>query len=447
MIRTLQKKLTVYCSIFITLVISLLCAAFIYISYNNLSQSYFSMALNDINNIYTILYENIHDSNIISYSEISEYTKKGYCIYIYGDENDSPISYEGTQMNGNSEDIIEKIKETAKTKYGFPSKKKTSGITHVKFNFKYTGGSRFYTSVGKIEYKLNKLNVIILLPTDELLQKTMYTAILFICISILAIAVLCIASYIFIGRLLIPIESSKRSQTEFIAAASHELRAPLTVIMSSVEALKTSDEDEAKHHTDVALSECLRMSNLIKDLLNLAKADSHAWQMQFESCHVEDILIECYSHFEELAHKKGLGFHVHFPEEPLPMYNLDKSRILQLLIILIDNALSYTENGSITLTASENHNTLYLSVADTGTGIPDEEKSRIFDRFYSADHSHSTKNHYGLGLSIAKEIVNAHNGNIRVTDTPGGGTTFIIEIGSRQSQAVLPPAHCHHVKK
>lgn len=437
MIRTLQKKLTVYCSIFIILVISLLCAVFIYISYNNLSQSYFSMALNDINNIYTILYEDIHDSNIISYSELSKYIKKGYCIYIY--EDDSLISYEGSKIYGSSEDLIDKIKETAQTKYAFPSSNKISGISHVKFNYKYTDGSHFYTSVGKIEYKFKELNTIILLPTDELLNETMRTAILFICICIPAIAVLCIASYIFIGRLLIPIESSKRSQTEFIAAASHELRAPLTVIMSSIQVLKTSDEAEAKHHTDVALSECLRMSDLIKDLLNLAKADSHAWEMQFEYCHVEDILIECYSHFEELVLKKDLTFNIQFPENPLPMYVLDKNRILQLLIILIDNAISYTEKGSITLATYEKHSTLYFSVADTGIGIPDEEKTRIFNRFYSIDHSHSNRNHYGLGLSVAKEIVNAHNGIIRVTDTAGGGTTFTIEIENQLSRCKRLP--------
>lgn len=425
MIHTLRKKLTSYCSIFITVIISLLCAAFIYINYNNLSQSYISMFLNDINNIYTSLY----GSQIINYSEMSKYTQKGYCVYI--DDSNSIISYGDFSSESNPENLVKALEEIAVKDRNDSVNITNSEITHVEFDYQYTNGSQFYASVGEIKYKTFKICAIILLPTDELLRKTMHTAILCICISILAIAILCIASYIFIGRILVPIESSKRAQTEFIAAASHELRAPLTVIMSSIQALKKSDEAEAKHHTDVALAECSRMSDLIKDMLNLAKADSHAWQMHFEDCHAEDILIEGYSHFEELVYEKGLAFHIQFPEEPLPLYKLDKSRILQLLIILIDNALAYTEKGSITLTVYEKHNTLYLSVIDTGIGIPDGEKPHIFDRFYSVDHSHSIKNHHGLGLSIAKEIVNAHNGHITVTDTPDGGTTFTIEISNK----------------
>lgn len=425
MIHTLRKKLTAYCSIFITVIISLLCTSFIYISYNNLSQSYISMFLNDINNIYTGLYDN----KIINYSEMSKYMKKGYHVYV--DDSYTLISYEDTSFENNTENLLNKIEEFAKKSDDYPKKNPDSGITHVEFDYKYTDGSHFYVSIGNISYKTNKIKVTILFPLDELLEKTMHTAILFICISVFAIVILCIASYIFIGRMLIPIESSKRAQTEFIAAASHELRAPLTVIMSSIQALKKSNETEAKHHTDIALSECSRMSDLIKDLLNLAKADSHAWQMHFEDCHIEDIMIECYSHFEELVYEKGLDFKIRFPEKPLPLYQLDKNRILQLLIILVDNALAYTEEGSITLTAYEKYRMLCLAVIDTGIGIPDEEKTRIFDRFYSVDHSHSTRNHYGLGLSIAKEIVNAHNGHIYVTDTPDGGTTFTVEISNK----------------
>lgn len=107
-------------------------------------------------------------------------------------------------------------------------------------------------------------------------------------------------------------------------------------------------------------------------------------------------------------------------------YKLDKDRITQLLVILLDNALNYTESGTITLSAYEEHDRLRLSVSDTGKGIPDSMKKRIFDKFFSADQSHSQNEHYGLGLSIAKEIAALHHAVIAVTDNEGGGSVFTI---------------------
>ena len=128
---------------------------------------------------------------------------------------------------------------------------------------------------------------------------------------------------------------------------------------------------------------------------------------------------------ESLASRKNLGWEIHLPDEEVPACCCDPERIRQVLSILIDNAFSYTPSGGrILLGLKVMGNQLCLSVSDTGPGIPDSEKSAVFERFYRADPSRKNKSHFGLGLSIAKEIVSLHKGQLLVTDTPGGGATF-----------------------
>ena len=167
---------------------------------------------------------------------------------------------------------------------------------------------------------------------------------------------------------------------------------------------------------------------MIENMLTLALSDQFALKLNKSLCQPEDIVIDCYNYFEQIILAKHLKFHVSLPENALPPCLVDRNKILQLLIILIDNAIYYTENGSITLSLSRKNQHLIFCVIDTGAGIPDYAKGKIFDRFYRIDASHSDRTHHGLGLSVAKEIAHAHNGKIKVKDTPGGGSTFIVEL-------------------
>ena len=144
--------------------------------------------------------------------------------------------------------------------------------------------------------------------------------------------------------------------------------------------------------------------------------------------HIEPVLFQCYNNFEEYVAEKGLGFHIHLPAKTISLYRFDKNRILQLLTILMDNACQYTKTGSITLEAYEQKGHLYLVVADTGCGIKEQDLTRIFDRFYQGDRAHSNPDHFGLGLSIAAEIVHMHGGTISVSETAGGGATFTVRL-------------------
>ena len=124
-----------------------------------------------------------------------------------------------------------------------------------------------------------------------------------------------------------------------------------------------------------------------------------------------------------------MNFSVELPDEEFPLCSCDPERISQVLGILLDNAISYVpENGKIQLTLSQNSRGFCLSVTDNGPGIPDSAKASVFRRFYRADSARNNRQHFGLGLCIAYEIITLHQGMITVLDTPGGGSTFVISL-------------------
>ena len=224
----------------------------------------------------------------------------------------------------------------------------------------------------------------------------------------------------FYQKMIRPLETSRKKQTEFIASASHELRSPLAVIQSSVSAMDNAPGEETQHFISVIQKECSRMARLINDMLSLANADNHSWNLLTSPCELDTLLLETYEKYEPLANSKNLHLNIRLPEEPLPPCRCDASRVSQILAVLLDNALSYVpENGQITLSVRKENSFFFLTVTDNGPGIPDSAKEAVFQRFYRADASRHDKQHFGLGLCIAKEITLLHHGTISVTDTPG----------------------------
>lgn len=236
-------------------------------------------------------------------------------------------------------------------------------------------------------------------------------------------------SHVLIGKAVQPVEAAMKSQKEFIASASHELKSPLAVIQANAETLdieKTDTVSEQKQK--VILSECNRMSNLIKSMLSLAASDTGRWVMDMQETDIDTLLIETWEMFVESARKKNLRLDLNI-EEHYPKLKCDKEHIQQTLAILLDNAISYSPLGlSIEMGATVKTKHIIFYVIDHGPGIADTDKGKVFQRFYSVDHSRSNKDHYGLGLSIALEIVKLHHGTITLKDTLGGGCTFEIQI-------------------
>ncbi|WP_255298567.1 sensor histidine kinase [Brevibacillus dissolubilis] len=236
-------------------------------------------------------------------------------------------------------------------------------------------------------------------------------------------------------RAMIPIRQSFQRQREFVADASHELRTPLSILHSSLDVIEMEEGDLSDFSRNVLLTmkdEVRRMTKLVSDLLTLARSDSGLPDLQYETFDFIPPLEQLLRSTQTLAHSKTIGLYLNAPVT-LPVYG-DYERLTQLVYILLDNAIKYTPTGgdvnlSMSIESPDKHPHLFITVQDTGVGIPIEDQERIFDRFYRVDKNRSKQmGGTGLGLAIAKWIVEAHHGTIKVTSTSGKGSTFTVKI-------------------
>ncbi len=225
-----------------------------------------------------------------------------------------------------------------------------------------------------------------------------------------------------------PVETAQQRQKEFIAAASHELKTPLAVIVSSVDVLENTKSDlQACCHN--IRSEAKRMSNLVGDMLLLAGSQTGKWNIKKAPANTEDVLAGAYERYLPLAAQNELSLQLRLGKTSLPVLLADEERLLQVLCILLSNAISYTPpGGEVVLSGETEKKNVVLCVQDNGPGIADNEKEHIFDSYYRSGNRHSEKTHFGLGLAVAKELVGLHGGTIAAEDTPGGGARFIVKL-------------------
>lgn len=251
--------------------------------------------------------------------------------------------------------------------------------------------------------------------------------------AIWILAFLCI---FFVSRFLLhrafePTERVLQSQKDFVAAASHELKSPLAVIMANVESLQSigAAQPQAQNNLKVIDGECIRMSRLVRDMLFLASSDADKWTIRAQEVNIDTLLITLYEAYEPVCGKKAIHLDLHLGEESYPPLHTDQERLFQILSIFLDNAVCYSpENSSIEIRTRQTARELTFLITDHGHGISAEDKPLIFDRFYCADKSRTDKSHFGLGLSIAKELAGMLAGKIGVEDTYGGGATFFLTL-------------------
>ena len=244
---------------------------------------------------------------------------------------------------------------------------------------------------------------------------------------------------LFVSRFLLkkafaPSEEMIKSQKDFVAAASHELKAPLAVIMANAEALQEmqshdSSDTQSQACLDVIDAECSRMSRLVRDMLLLASSDADKWTIRKSKINVDTLLITLYEAYEPVCISKKIRLELNLSEETYPVLSTDRERLFQILSIFLDNAVCYSPEGSSTqIQTALKEKELIFSIVDHGKGIPAEDKPFIFDRFYRGDKSRTDKSHFGLGLSIAKELAKMLGGEIGFEDTEGGGATFYLKL-------------------
>ena len=251
-------------------------------------------------------------------------------------------------------------------------------------------------------------------------------------LAIWIVPLLCVSlvSRFLLKKALEPTERVIQSQKEFVASASHELKAPLAVIVANVENMQHEAQNEGlQGNLKVIDSECMRMSRLIKDMLLLASSDAEKWTIHTSEVNVDTLLISLYEAYEPRCMKKKIKLTLDLGEELFPVIMTDKERLFQLLSIYLDNALHYSPEGKeIQIRVDMSSKELTFWIVDHGIGVEEKDKPFIFDRFYCADQSHTDKSHFGLGLSIAKELARMLQGKIGMEDTPGGGASFFFTL-------------------
>jgi two-component system sensor histidine kinase VicK len=226
---------------------------------------------------------------------------------------------------------------------------------------------------------------------------------------------------------------NEERRKEFVANVSHELRTPLTNVRSYAETLRDdrSDipSDVMDNFLDIIITETDRMTNIVQDLLTLSRLDTGNAELNFSRFDFQES-IENVCRSNALAARDREQELLFIPEGALPLVTGDRSRLEQVMMNVIGNAIKYTPNGGhIRVTAGAGEKSVWMEVSDDGIGIPEKDRERIFDRFYRVDKARSRESGgTGLGLSIAREIVMRHNGRIALAPHTGKGTTIRIEL-------------------
>lgn len=392
----------------------------IYIAEQGLKENSFHSFQSDMNTLLT----NLGEQPVITYEWLSKMENNGkYAIGIY--DKNTALSFLRISKDKQEQALFQEVREYAGQNINTAGYNLTTH--HTEFRFLSSAKKHYYVSIAAIKPPGGGLEAVIIYSLRGLQEQLFRQRMLFLLLNLLSLIIISTFSWHYTNHLLKPIEISQKKQVQFIAAASHELRTPLSVILFSLSALKKADDAQKEVFLETMTTEGYQMSRLINDMLMLANADNKTWNIQKNDVELDTLVLEIFEAFWPLAKEKDMSLFVHLPEASLPHCPCDKQRIGQVLSILLHNAIGYgKKDNQVNLSLKKGITHFILTVTDNGTGIADKDKPYVFDRFYRADSSRSTKEHFGLGLSIAKEIVDAHNGTIRIEDTIGGGATFII---------------------
>ena len=433
MFKKVHLRLTLLCAGITAVIMLVMSLCYLYVSEKGLYRNQFQAFQNDINTIST----NLEQQNVISMEWLSKMEAQGnYRFFVL--DNGVPFLYNQLSDPEQTEENNILLTESRNALNSLSSQDVTvtvsDGINGILSHSEYefispSTDSRYFCSLIQMGTGNSLLEIVVLSPLQRLEQQIEEQRTRFLLIDIGATILLGIFAWFFTGILLKPIAENQQKQAMFVAAASHELRTPLSVILSAAECCRDAAPERQEGFIRTIYQEGLRVSSLVTDMLTLSQSDSHRFPVRKEPTELDTLLMNSYEAFEPLAREKSIQLSLTLPDGALPLCNVDPERISQVIAILLHNAISYTPNqGRIELSLARHKERFAVSVQDNGIGISDADKKRIFDRFYRVEKSRSRKDHFGLGLSIAYEIIKAHGGSIQVTDAEGGGSCFTVVL-------------------
>lgn len=263
------------------------------------------------------------------------------------------------------------------------------------------------------------------------MQKAIY---IMIFLAFIALILSLIFGYFLAGRAMKPIEQAYERQRQFAADASHELRTPLAVVMASADLLMNDPSIQnpfLKQVIEDVRDEVKKMTRLVSDLLTVIRSENNALSLNIQRFDLSQIIEQQVRIMQPLAEQKQINLRaIDLAPIEIPC---DEQKMKQLVLILVDNAVKYTpDGGSVTVKMWQSRGRVNFSVEDTGIGIKPEDREKIFDRFYRVDKARSrAMGGNGLGLAIAMEIVQLHQGEIDVESEFGHGTKFIVSLRTK----------------
>lgn len=246
-------------------------------------------------------------------------------------------------------------------------------------------------------------------------------------IDVILLAVIGFASYFLAGKTLAPIKASLDSQKKFTADASHDLRTPLAIMTTEAEVVLKNENatvDDYREVIESNLEETNKMSKLVSDLLLISRGDNNATNYSYTEIDVHGFMTKVIDKISSVAEKKGLT--VNISEYKKVILRVDLSNFERAISNILQNSIKYTDKGGIRVDITSNKEFVNIKIIDTGVGIGEKDLPHVFDRFYKAEHSRNDNSGSGLGLPIAKLIIEEHKGSIKISSKEGVGTTVDI---------------------
>ncbi len=434
MIRKLQRRLTLLFAIPTSLILSLiLCILLLWQS--SLTRNEQTVSLQ--NQIMNLTYQ-LEGAYYFSDDWLAS-LEHDHRLIIHIEENLVPLFFSGSwEPRTDRDTLIQMAKETARKEHVNTSVRPSSSTIQKSSLFTLQGRNHdtYQGTVVILATKEGFRSLTLLSDITEQKRQEPLRLVFFLLLDILGILALFLVSRFVADKAVAPVEEYHRKQTDFIAAASHELRSPLAVIHNCA-TTSLSMPEQSENMNRLILSECSRSGKLIKNLLWLTSHDSLRSPRQIEPVEIDLLLLRLFEAYDPLCSSRNIRLSLCLPDDLLPPIAGNSQWIHQLLSIFLDNAIAYGCSGNhhfpggkpvIEMRVKTEGKKLSVVVADHGPGIPRQQKSLIFDRFYRSDASRKEKEHFGLGLSIAQSLAEQLGVEIEVLDTEGGGCTFQVRF-------------------